>query len=142
MTFGNVDGGKYVVRLERGEEVMAALTAFCEEVNVGNAEISGVGSMDDPTLAHYRVDTKKYNEKMLAGVFEVSALLGTVALFEDKPLLHLHVTLGDENMHAYAGHLVSGKVSATMEIVVTVFPSKFKKKYIEEIGLKLFDLDK
>ncbi|HWY79171.1 MAG TPA: hypothetical protein VNW29_02330 [Candidatus Sulfotelmatobacter sp.] len=46
--------------------------------------IAGIGSVDDPILAHYRVDTKKYSEKQLTGIFETASLLGTVAMYEEK----------------------------------------------------------
>jgi len=139
MIFGKINDTKYLLRLERGEEVISAIQSFCEEKQIVNAGISGIGSVDDPTLAHYRVDTKKYSEKQLTGIFEVTSLLGSIALYEKKPLLHLHITLGDENMHAFAGHLVKGIVSATLEVIITVFPSTFEKKYSEEIGLKLYE---
>jgi uncharacterized protein len=142
MHYGKIQENQYVLRLERGEEVNATLQTFCTDQNIQNAAISGIGSIDTPTLAHYKVDNKKYSEKELSGVFEVTSLLGTVAIFENKPLLHLHITLGDENMHAFAGHLIKGIVSATLEVLITVHPTSFEKKYSEEIGLKLYEFSK
>lgn len=140
MKVGQISETKYLLRLERGEEVIATLTAFCEKHEIKNAWITGLGSIDNPTLAHYKVDDKKYSEKQLSGVFEVTNFTGNIALFEDKPLLHPHITLGDEQMQAFSGHLVRGTVSATMEVMITVLPTTFTKSMSEEIGLKLFDL--
>lgn len=140
MQFGTIPENNYILRLERGEEVGNTLKSFCQEHGIKNASVKGIGSIENPTLAHYRVDSKKYSEKQLEGIFEVTSLLGTVAIFEGKPLLHLHTTLGDENMHAFAGHLVKGTVSATLEVIITVHPTNFEKKHSEEIGLKLYDL--
>jgi uncharacterized protein len=141
MTFGKIDDTRYLLRLERGEEIVSVITSFCKEQKIANAGITGIGSVENPTLAHYRVDTKKYTEKELTGVFEVTSLLGNVALFENEPLLHPHITLGDEQLRAFAGHLVKGKVSATLEVILTVFPSMFDKKYDDTIGLKLYKLE-
>lgn len=140
MTFGKIQENQFMLRLERGEEIVDTLKNFCLQQNIKNATISAIGSVENPTLAHYKVDTKKYSEKTLEGVFEVTALLGNVALFENQPLLHPHITISDENMQAYAGHLVRGTVSATLEVLITVFPSAFEKKHNEEIGLKLYNL--
>lgn len=140
MQFGTIQENKYIIRLERGEEVGSTLKTFCQDHSIKNASITGIGSIENPTLAHYKVDSKKYSEKQLDGVFEVTSLLGTVALFNGEPLLHLHITLGDENMQAFAGHLVQGIVSATLEVQITVHPSSFEKKHSEEIGLKLYAL--
>ena len=138
MTFGQVQENQFIIRLERGEEVLSVLKTFCQDHGIKNASVSGIGSMESPMLAHYKVDTKKYSEKELAGVYEVTSLLGTVALFEGQPLLHLHITLGDETMQAFAGHLVKGPVSATLEVIITVLPSAFEKEHDEKIGLKLY----
>ena len=129
-----------MLRLERGEDIHEQLTTFCNDQQIINATITGIGSIENPTLAHYFVDTKKYSEKELPGVFEVTGLLGNVALFEEKPLLHLHITISDEQMRALAGHLVRGTVSATLEIHLISYPSAYEKKHDEEIGLNLFDL--
>ncbi len=141
MKVGKISETKYLLRLERGEEVVATLTAFCEKHVIKNAWLTGLGSIDNPTLAHYKVDNKKYSEKKIDGIFEVTNFTGNIALFENKPLLHPHITLGDENMNAYSGHLVHGTVSATMEVMLKVLPTVFTKSMNEEIGLKLFDLE-
>lgn len=137
--YSKVDSNKYLMRLLRGEEVNAEIKKFCKELNIKNAGISGIGSIENPTLAHYRVDTKKYKEKMLNGIFELTSLIGTVGVFEDEPLVHVHVSLSDEEMRAFGGHLVKGSVSATVEIVLTVYGSKNTKSYDKKIGLKLWD---
>ena len=113
---------------------------FCQKLDIKNAEIIGIGSIENPTLAHYRVDTKKYREKTLNGIFELTSLVGTVAVFENKPLVHVHVSLSDEEMKAYGGHLVKGNVSATIEIVLVAFDTEFTKLHDDEIGLKLWNL--
>jgi len=140
MTYGKVTDTTYLIRLERGEEVVATLKSFCLKENIKNGEVRGIGSIETPTLAHYRVDNKKYSEKELPGTFEVTSLLGTVALANNEALLHLHITLGNEQMQSFGGHLVKGIVSATLEMTLTVYPSEFSKSHSEEIGLNLYDL--
>jgi predicted DNA-binding protein with PD1-like motif len=140
MKYGKLADGHFLLRFEKGEDLSGVLKVFCVKQNVRNGVISGLGSIENPTLAHYLVDTKKYSEKELKGVFEVTNLTGTVGLSENEPLVHLHITLSDEEMSAFAGHLVKGTVSATLEVSLQVFPTEFTKSFSEEIGLKLFDL--
>src|SRR3989344_4957501 len=140
MHYSKVNPNKYIIRLLRGEEINSSIKKLCERLAIKNAEISAIGSVESPTLAHYRVETKKYKEKEMGGIFELTSLIGTVAVFEDEPLVHIHVTISDEDMNAFGGHLVKGIVSATVEIVLTVFGSVHTKSYDEEIGLKLWDL--
>ena len=74
MTYGKVTETTYLIRLERGEEVISILKVFCAKETIKNAEIRGIGSIESPTLAHYQVTNKKYSEKELPGTFEVTSL--------------------------------------------------------------------
>jgi predicted DNA-binding protein with PD1-like motif len=128
------------VRLEKGENLLESIEQIAKAHSITNAAISGIGSIENPTLAHYTVTTKKYLEKSFTGIYEIISLLGNISYVDQKPLVHTHCTISDEEMHGFAGHLVSGTVSATMEIIITIFPTTFGKKMDEEIGLKLLDL--
>jgi predicted DNA-binding protein with PD1-like motif len=140
MFYSKVSSDKYLIRLLRGEEINEEIKKFCQKLDIKNASFIGIGSIENLTLAHYRVDTKKYKEKNFKGIFKLTSLIGTVGIFEDEPLVHVHVTLSDEEMKAFGGHLVKGIVSATVEIVLTSYNSKHTKSYDKDIGLKLWDL--
>lgn len=140
--YSKVSEKKYLLRLERNEKVNEAIASFVSKMGVKNASISGIGSIEDPTLAHYRVDTRKYSEKPFKGIFEVLSFLGNIAIFDDFPLVHTHISLSNEKMKGLGGHLVEAKVSATMEVVIDVFDTALTKSFNDEIGLKLWDLEK
>ena len=140
MRYSRVDERTYIVRLEKGEEIITALQDFAGKEQISNAQVEGIGSVENPTLAHYRVDSKKYSEKQIDGIFEITSLPGNIGLFEHKPVIHAHVTIGNEHMQLYGGHLVKGVVSATAELIITVYPTKLEKLYDEAIGLNLWNL--
>ena len=140
MYTGQLGENHLFVRLEKGENIVESLQQIAQAHSITNAGISGIGSIENPILAHYTVTTKKYLEKPFTGIYEVISLLGNIAYVDQKPLVHAHCTISDEEMHAFAGHLVSGTVSATMELILTIFPTTYGKKMNEEIGLKLLDL--
>ena len=140
MYLSKVSANKYLIRLVKGEEMNTSIKRFCKKLGILNATLSGIGSLKNPTLAHYRVDTKKYKEKTFRAIFELTSLIGNVAIFEGEPLVHAHATISDQNMDSFGGHLVEGEVSATVEIVLDILDSKHTKSYDEEIGLKLWDL--
>ena len=140
MTYGSIGSNYYLLRLEKGEEVIATIQKFCASQHIDNAYFSGLGSIENPTLAHYFVTTKKYTEKDVTGIFELLNITGNIALFENAPLVHAHCTISDEDMNTKGGHLVKAVVSATVEIHLRVLDSVFEKEMDTEIGLKLFDL--
>lgn len=135
-------GEVYIMRLDHGDDYLETLQKWCHGQGIVNATINGIGSIEDPTLAHYRRDTKKFSEKVLPGVYEVPALVGNVGMIDgDEPLVHLHATLSDENMVASGGHLVKGICSATAELVIKPLPTRFRKNHSENVGLKIWDFD-
>lgn len=140
MEYSRVNKNSFLIRLVKGEEVVISIKSFCEKKGIKNAWFSGLGSIENPTLAHYRVDTKKYSEKKLNGIFEVTNMTGNVGVFDNAPLVHAHITLSNDAMQAFGGHLVSTVVSATLEVELTDLGSHYTKLYSEEIGLKLWDL--
>lgn len=141
MFFTKVSEDKFLIRLKKGEKILQSLLKFCQKMNIANGSLSAIGSVEDPVLAHYRVDTKKYSQKNLKGIFEIASMTGNIGLFEGQPAVHIHVVISDESMSALAGHLVEGTVSATLEVILVKFNTSLTKSLDEEIGLKLYDLE-
>lgn len=140
MRLSSINNFIYIIRLEKGEELVNALTRFCMQKNIKNGLFWAIGSVENPTLAHYLVSTKKYTQKTLSGVYEITNLTGNVGLSDGKPLIHAHVTLSDESMRTFGGHLVGAIISATVELHLLQFETAFEKKLDDMIGLKLYDL--
>jgi uncharacterized protein len=140
MKTASLSQGSYVIRLDPGDDIVAVIESFCSLQNINNAAVWGIGSIDDPTLAHYRIDTKKYTQKQLEGIYEITALMGNVAIYEGRPLAHVHVAISNEQMQGFGGHLVKGQVSAAAELVLRAYESSYEKALDEKIGLKLWQL--
>jgi predicted DNA-binding protein with PD1-like motif len=139
MKHAKLNDTSHALCLEPGEDIHATLEQFCAVNNINNASIEGLGSVEAPTLAHYSIKTKQFTDKPLAGIYEVASLLGNVALVEGKPFAHLHTTLSDPDMNTKGGHLVKGTCSATLELIVTAYPSHHWKQDSTEIGLKIWN---
>jgi uncharacterized protein len=141
MKFNSAGKDTSILRLDPGDDIVASIQRFCRDQAIVNAEVSGIGSVQDPLLAHYRIDQHKYREQQLKGIFEIASLLGSVAPFDGVQLAHLHVVVSDEQMRAFGGHLVKGAASATAELVVRRLSSSYKKHLNSEVGLRIWDLN-
>lgn len=129
----------HVLRLERGDDIHATIEAFCTERHIANAAVSGIGSVEDPKLAHYSIKTRQFTGRNFTGIFEIASLLGNVALIDNQPKAHLHVTVSDQQMRPHAGHLIQGVCSATLELIITAYPSHHHKRPDEAVGLTVWD---
>ena len=140
MQYASLNEHNFLIKLEPGDDIAGFIGRFCLDHDITNATVQGIGSVDSPTLAHYSKKSKQFQEVSFEGIYEIVSLLGNVSLQGDTRLVHVHVTITDPDMHAFGGHLVHGTCSATAELVLTSYPTKFTKKPNDKIGLSVWDL--
>lgn len=129
----------YVVRLNKGEEVIESLKDLCKNENIELAEITGLGASNLVEIGVFNVNTKEYNTKIFEGMFEITSLIGNVTRKDGEVYLHIHINFGDEEGLVKGGHLVRSIISATSEIVVRRINGKVGRKLSNEIGLNLLE---
>ena len=129
----------YVVRMDRGEEVMETLTALCEQEGIRLASVEAIGAVDRAVVGLYDVGEKVYHKKEFTEPMELTSLLGTVTEKDGKPYLHLHATFCDANMQAHGGHVNALHISATCEMVLRLLPGQVGRQLDEVTGLNLFN---
>jgi predicted DNA-binding protein with PD1-like motif len=139
MKFASFNDHTFGLRLELGEDVHDVIQSFCADHSIKNATVQGIGSLQNPTVAHYSIVTKNFTDEKLDGIYEVTSLLGNIALVEGQPFAHIHVTVTGRDMLARGGHLVKGECSATLELVLTAYTTDHTKSQNDEIGLKVWD---
>ncbi len=131
-------GGTYVVRMDRGEEILKQLRELCEKEDIRLARVDALGAVDHAEVCVYDVSTKTFFKKEFDGPMEISNLCGTVTRMDGRVYLHLHVTLCDTELRAQGGHAAHLRVSATCEMTVTLIPGSVEREMNEEIGLNVF----
>ncbi|WP_333870400.1 PPC domain-containing DNA-binding protein [Desulforamulus putei] len=131
-------GNKFVVRLDKGEEILTCLKILCKENGIRLGAVSGIGAVNKAVVGLFETATKTYHPKEFIGDMEISALVGNISEMNGEVYLHLHVTLTDPSYNAFGGHLTSAVVSATSEIVIDVIDGHLDRAFSEEIGLNLF----
>lgn len=129
---------KFVVRLDKGEEVIESLLKLSSLENIKLARVSGLGATNKFTVGLFNVSEKKYYSSTYEGDFEIVSLTGTLSLKDGVIYPHIHMSAGDNNNVVYGGHLNSCFISATCEIVVDVIDGIVEREFNEEIGLNLF----
>lgn len=139
MVSRKVSGG-WLLRVEKGEQLMRSLQNFCEEQDIQAGWVTGLGGALWVELAFYHLDQKAYEFDRIDEPLEVSNLTGNISSVNGKPFLHVHATVSDMNYHSYAGHLKELEVGGTCEIRITVFEESISRVHNDDIGLKLLDL--
>lgn len=133
-------GNKYVIRLEKGEEIVTSLKELCEKEKINLGTVTGIGAVGEVEIGYFETKTKKYHSKALKGDMEILNLNGNISEMNEEIYLHLHISLSDENLNATGGHLNSAVISATGEIIIDVIEGKVDREFDDEIGLNLLRL--
>lgn len=115
MTFEKVATG-YSIRIMRDEDVFEVLPRFCEAQGITSASLSGLGAVKHTSVGYYDLDTKEYVLTEHNEMLELINMTGNVALFEDKPMLHIHAVFSDHTNNAFGGHVTSLIAGITIEI--------------------------
>lgn len=135
------DGYNDTVRLHRGERLSEALQEFFGNNDIEGAAVSGVGAAERLQLGFYDLESKTYSWRDFPGVYEITSLLGTIALDEHRnPMFHLHGTFSDADYQVVGGHVKDFVVGGTCELFIHRTYQPLSRKFDPETGLKLLDL--
>jgi len=133
-------GNTYIVRIDKGEELVGSLEKFCVDEKIKLGTIQGIGAANDVTIGYFDIKKKEYFSKRFEGDFEIAPLNGNITTMDGNIYLHLHVTFGDKEFGSHSGHLNEAMISATFEGVITSVDGEVDRYYDEEIGLNLLKL--
>ena len=112
-------GRLFMGRLERGDDLLAALTKVCESNGVKMGRIEAIGAVESATVGFYDQDLKVYEYIEIAEPMELLALLGNISTLDGETMVHAHVTLWDDaGGHCRGGHLALNTVVFACEYMI------------------------
>ena len=96
------DGEKYLLRFDRGEEVMTMLLMWARDKKLPGASLTGLGAVENPHLGYFDAEKKGYLDKEFEGEFEIASLCGNLAWDSEtgNPIAHMHVVISGLNFMA------------------------------------------
>lgn len=131
-------GHTVVMRIDRGEEILAQLKVMAIAENIRLASVRALGAVGDFTVGVFKTGEKKYYANHFAGDYEIVSLTGTISTLNGEYYAHLHMSAGDEQGRVVGGHLNEAIVSATCEMIVEVIDGAVDRAFNEDVGLNLF----
>jgi len=124
------------IRLFPGEYIHEELEKACRKHCAQTAVVlSGIGQMTEFELGYFKTRGDYSPEKYIEP-HELLALSGNMIRQDGEYLFHLHAVLGNEEKAAIGGHLISGRVAITNEIVLLKDDISIFRRLEEETGLK------
>jgi hypothetical protein len=129
----------YVVIFHAGDEALSGLTDFAAQNHIQDAHFTAIGAMRSATLGWLDLEHKNYHPIHVDEQCEVLSLIGDIATFNGKPVVHMHAVLGHRDGSTVGGHVWELHVNPTLEVFVEVEPHPLKKVPDEASGMKFID---
>jgi len=129
--------GRYLLVLDKGEEVIESITRFCQEKGIGSGSFSGIGATDKAVIGY--LEKKDYLKKECNEDYEILNLIGNIT-YTDKAFVHAHIILGRSDYSTIGGHLFSAVVSVTCEIWINPSSDRVLRIKDDKIGVMLISI--
>jgi predicted DNA-binding protein with PD1-like motif len=129
----------YTVIFHAGDEALSGLTDFAIQNHIEDAHFTAIGAVRGATLGWLDLPNKQYHAIPVNEQCEVLSMIGDIAMFNGKPVVHTHVVLGHRDGSTVGGHVWELHVNPTLEVFVTADTIPLKKKPDEASGMKFID---
>lgn len=132
-------GNQYVIRLDRGEEIVGKLKEVAEKEEIRLAYLTGIGAVGSVTAGVFDTKEKTFKGHTWNGDLEVVSIGGNINTMNGDIYTHFHISVADEQGNVFGGHLNEAIISGTGELVLTEIDGSVDRRFDEEIGLNLFE---
>ncbi len=129
MHYHPIGSGRYMMRLDPGDEIITSLRQFAADEEVAGGYLTGLGSTSNATMSWLDPETGEYVKRKFDEPMEVANLTGTISVAADdgRPFIHLHAVLAPKELLSYAGHIHDARTGAVMEIIIFTFPDRIER---------------
>lgn len=130
----------YILRFDKDEVLIAQLTKFAKDQRIKAAWFTALGAASGAELGYYNLESQQYQWHTVSKLSEITNLTGNIAWQNDQPVVHAHVTLTDETLKAYGGHIKELVVGGTCEVYLRILDKPLTRKFDKAVGLNLLAL--
>ena len=132
---------RFALVFSTGDELASGLNEFSIAHTVVDGSFKAVGALSSVKLAWFNAGTNKYDLSVdLEEQVELLSLIGDVATYQGKPVVHAHVVVGLKDGSTRGGHLLRAVVNPTCEVFLEESPIELHKEVDEKSQLPLIAL--
>jgi uncharacterized protein len=128
---------RWVLVVDRGEEIIASLAAFLEEKGIRGGFVLGIGAIRNIQLGFFDAERKEYARRTFEESMELGSFFGVISCSDGKPSVHAHVSVSGPELIAFTGHLFRAEAAVSVELVLTDFEDEIPRQPDKDTGLKL-----
>lgn len=131
------DERRYILRFDKGEEVMAGILDFAKQQQIYAASFNGIGATNTIELGFFNEFLKDYRHKQFLHEFEIISLIGNIGAKDGQPVVHAHGSFGNSDFEVVGGHVFRIDVSITCEIFLIKLDGQLNREQNKDLNLNL-----
>ena len=140
-------GDTVYIRVDKGEEIIAAVLEICRKEGIASAVFTGIGGCSEAEIQTFLPKEGRFETNCLKGMLELVSLNGNVVTDEQNEYFHhTHAVFSykEDGLHRMAaGHRRAITVLYTAEIELRpVIGGAIKRKFDPETGTGFWDFGK
>lgn len=131
------DSRRYILRFDKGEEVLSLLTNFLKDNHITACYFSGIGACENPEIAFFNPHVKEYRKKVIFENLEILSFVGNGSAHNGDLVLHAHGVFGKNDFSTVGGHVFALPVSVTCEVFLISLDGQINRENNAEFNLNL-----
>ena len=136
-----INNNKIFISLQTGDEIIESITKIFKEEKFYSGMINGIGAINQVELGFYNLESKKYKKEFFKDDYELTSLMGNIALKDEQPFVHIHINMSDDNFGVLGGHLFSAVTAASAEVIILLDDQSIKRQLDQNVGLYLWNFN-
>jgi len=125
----------FILVLNSGENLLESISRCAKDAKLKGASVSGLGQVENPTLAYFSSDPKaKPTLTTFEGFYELASLNGNITNNGNTYYTHLHAVLANNKFQGIAGHVNAATVGLTVELTLTPLAAAVQRTVDGETG--------
>ena len=124
--------GRYVLRLDPGDEVIGSLTSFAQETGIEAGHVTGIGAVDRIVLGFLDPEVNDYVRRTFEEPMEVAQLTASISMEGERPVVHAHAVVAPRELLCYGGHVHEARVGVVLELYVQRLPGRLDRHAVPD----------
>lgn len=133
-------GSHWILRIDKGEELVSSLTVFCNAKGISAGTVSAIGAASRVVIGAFDTITKEYADAEFVGLFEIVSVMGSISSKDGNAYPHLHIAVADGTEKMLGGHLKVAIIDPTCELFIQTIDGRLERKFEPTTGLNLLSL--
>lgn len=139
--YQETDTDSFLIRLDSGDDIIESLEKFANIEHIQSASFQGLGSLQRARIGHFDFqNTHQYNFHEFREDLEVLSAIGNITLLENKPIVHVHLSLSRRDCSQIGGHADRGCIVNLLEIQLKKMKTVFHRKKDAKFGLNIIEI--